>query len=684
MPTDRNKTFFKHQHGVHTTLILRLSLVCCLYALSRVAFFVYNRSVLPPASAATLARMMWGGLRFDISATLYTNAPTIALMLLPFRARHSRWFRRTTDALFVGSNALCLLLNSADFIRFRYTSQRATAGIFHEYQHLTNPLGLALHFAWEHKAVTLFALTLVALLPLACRYVAISPVTPTTPFWRYFLLHTVVAAAGILFFVVGCRGAFFARSNRPINNLSAGRYVSRPEHMAVVLNTPFSLVRTIDKTFLERLHAYPSEATLAAIYTPVHQPAPAPGPGRGKNIVLVILESFGAEHIGRLNRHLDGGQYRGYTPFLDSLIERSLLFPNAFANGRKSIDALPSLLASIPAIGQSFVVSPYSHNRFLGLPAALGHAGYDTAFFHGAARGSMGFLSFAHLAGFTRYDGMEDYGHPSDYDGNWGIYDEPFFQYVAEQLQTLHQPFFATVFSLSSHSPYTLPQHHQGKFPRGPRPLQELIGYTDFSLKRFFAAAESAPWYRNTLFVITADHGASAYRDEYKNHVGVFRVPLLFFAPGDDTFGGRVDERVAQHIDVAPSLLRYIGYDRSYVGFGRDNLLCAGSEQEEPFAAMQRSGVSQLIFGPYALHTAAHQRGRSDRGTPGPTVLGLFSYNEDRLLKADLQAALPQVRDRLKTFQQAFLQQYHNRMLDDKLTPSPAEDRLLGAIENNK
>src|SRR5690606_14279042 len=144
----------------------------------------------------------------------------------------------------------------------------------------------------------------------------------------------------------------------------------------------------------------------------------------------------------------------------------------------------------------------------------LGEKGYETAFFHGAPNGSMGFSAYMQLAGIKNYYGKNEYNNDDDFDGIWGIWDEPFMQFMAKKLDTFKQPFFSSFFSLSSHHPFKVPEHYAGKFPKGQLPLHEPIGYVDNALRQFFNTASKSEWYKNTLFVIVADHASMIHFPE--------------------------------------------------------------------------------------------------------------------------------------------------------------------------
>jgi phosphoglycerol transferase MdoB-like AlkP superfamily enzyme len=274
-------------------------------------------------------------------------------------------------------------------------------------------------------------------------------------------------------------------------------------------------------------------------------------PRTPQNIVIIILESFGSEYVGPHNG-------KTYTPFLDSLMARSLVFPNAYANGRRSIEGIAAVLGGIPTLmSEPFISSHFAANYFLGLGTLLAPQKYATSFFHGGHNGTMYFDAFMKSAGIDKYYGFVEYNNPADDDGDWGIWDEPFLQYMLTRVNQMPQPFMTAVFTLSSHHPFKVPPQYEGQFPEGPLEILKTVSYTDMALQKFFAAAKKQPWFKNTLFVVTADHTSKHYLSEYKNEPGNYRVPLFFYHP---TYKfPQVDRNmVAQQIDIVPSILDFL------------------------------------------------------------------------------------------------------------------------------
>ena len=256
----------------------------------------------------------------------------------------------------------------------------------------------------------------------------------------------------------GFRGSFIFK-NRPITISNAGKYTNNPNEISLIINTPFSLIRTYTVQDLKRKD-YFKDSDLKNYINIVKQYKREKIDK--KNVVVIILESMSTEYYGFYNKYQK--DYSGYTPFLDSLIDHSYTSYNSFGNGTKSIDAIPAILASIPATKFHFSLSKYCTNKIDGIGSILNNEGYQTSFFHGAPNGSMGFESMNKLLGIKNYYGMDNYKNNSDFDGVWGIWDDKFFNYFADELNNMKEPFFSSIFSTSSHHPYKIPKEFNNKF----------------------------------------------------------------------------------------------------------------------------------------------------------------------------------------------------------------------------
>jgi phosphoglycerol transferase MdoB-like AlkP superfamily enzyme len=375
-----------------------------------------------------------------------------------------------------------------------------------------------------------------------------------------------------------------------------------------------------------------------------------------KNVVVLIVESFGREYIGALNKDLEGGKYKGYTPYVDALIGKSTTFRYSFCNGRKSIDGMPSILSSIPMFVEPFILTPSSMNDYMGLAGILGQEGYETAFFHGAQNGSMGFQAFAQKTGFQHYFGRTEYEAAKgtdDFDGTWAVWDEPFLQYYAEEMGKMKQPFMTAVFTASSHHPFIIPEQYKQQFPEGKLEIQKCIRYTDMAIGKFFETASKQPWFQNTIFVLTSDHTNMSDHAYYQTDLGGFCSPIIIYEPSHPE--GQMIDKIAQQIDILPTVLGMLGYQKPYFGFGIDLL---NTPSEDTWAVNYLSGIYQYVKHGYVLQF------------DGQKSKALYALS-DSLMQQNLihQPSAISHQQLMERELKAIIQQYMERMTQDRLQP---------------
>ncbi len=630
--------------GPYLAMAVRLGLMLLLYTFLRLGFYGFNASQFPQVAVGELLFMLAGGVKFDIVALLYINILYILLESIPVPFKYSLKYSQVKKWVFVITNSIGVALNLVDFAYYPFTLKRTTGTVFSQFSNEENILKLFLDFGLEYwYLILLFGVIVWGIIKL---YDLISVERPVVINWKFYSVHLGMLLLVAFLFVGGVRGGW-AHSTRPITLSNAGDYVKSPEEMNIVLNTPFSILKTLKAVTLKEQHFY-SEEELNKIYPVIHHPKDSSS-FKKLNVVVLILESFGKEHIGFFNKELDNGSYKGYTPFLDSLIQQSYTFTRSYANGRKSIDALPSVITGVPSIGEPFVLSIYSGNKTTSLAKLLADEGYETSFFHGAPNGSMGFSAYMQLAGIQNYYGKNEYNNDSDFDGMWGIWDEPFMQYMAKEMDQMKEPFFSSFFSLSSHHPFKVPEQFAGKFPKGTLQLHEPLGYADYALKRFFETASKSPWYQNTLFVICADHASMSHFKEYNTMPNSFAIPIVFYYPGGELKG--VSDKLVQQIDIMPTVLNYLHYDKPYFSFGFD----AFSQDRNNFVVSNIGNIYNFFKGDYFM-TYGNQE-----------ITSLYNLKEDKFLNNDLKGKSPLVQDSLLKDLEAFMQQYNNRMIHNKL-----------------
>lgn len=622
-------------------LALQTLLLLALFFLSRLCFTLINHSHFEGLGASGFLRLAFFALRYDLSAICAVNALYFFLRLLPFPFARLQPWERGCNALFIVSNSLAFLFEISDWAYFPYNFKRATADVLKMVSRQGDFWSVLPSYLLSYWYVPLAAAAFIfILIKINRRVLRLTPLRNAGD--RERRLHPLVFFSGKLMVLaivlglclVGIRGGL---QYIPIGLRNAVQ-VTDSRYVPVLLNTPFSIITTLSTPALEEVH-YLSDAEAAALM-PFHHRYGRAGFQR-KNVVVIILESESKEFTAL-------GNGRSFTPFLDSLMSRGLCCTQAFANGQTSAEGIPAIIAGIPTLmDEAFTTSNYGANRITALPGLLHEKGYASAFYHGGTNGTMSFDIFAAAAGFEKYFGRKEYANEHDYDGAWGIRDEPFLQYFAAGLSKMKQPFVASVFTLSAHPPYGLPERYRQSLPAGPLRVQQCIAYTDLALRRFFESALKMPWYDSTLFVITADHCSPQNGGGfYAQGLGRYAIPLVFFCPSDTALRGIVDAPV-QQLDILPSVLEYLGYGARFFAYG--NSIFGGDAQR--FVITQNSGVYQWLEHGYLLQTK------------GMEPSSYFAYPQDSLSQHNLLHWPMGERDTALLHLKAFVQRYRQSLI---------------------
>ncbi|TAL58523.1 MAG: alkaline phosphatase family protein [Bacteroidetes bacterium] len=649
------------------TLLIRLSIALLAYPLCKIIFFFFNHGYFREIPFFEFLSILFYGLRFDLASLVLMNTPFIILHIIPFFSEKI-WYRLILKTLFIALNSAAILADCIDIAYFRFALKRTTADFFDLFGLGSDISTLLPQYIRDFWYIPLIWITITFFIAWLYRKTQ-SPLhlpqrgrdarATSFPLGRtgwawfsWFILNSVLIGLCIIVF----RGGLQLRPIMPIN---ASEYVSA-KNIPLIVNTPFSIIKSYGLEKLEEKN-YFTEKELVSLFDPIHRLQPATcNPQPATNLFIIILESFSSEYIGALSGK------KTHTPFLDSLIKESLVFDNAFANGKKSLEGLPAVVAGIPGlINEPFITSIYGSNNFNSLASVLKEKKYSTAFFHGGTNGTMGFDAFSSSAGFDKYFGKTEYNNESDYDGNWGIWDEDFFQYAKKKTDEMSvrvdpstgkkEPFLSVLFSLSSHHPSSIPEKYKTRFPEGELPILKSVEYADFSLRKFFESASKEKWFDSTLFVITADHTGPSNDPYYSSSAGIFRVPILFYKR-DSNFKG-INHKVTQHIDLLPTVLNYTGYDGNYFSFGHNMLDSAHTGYAVNFI----NDVYQLIQDDYLLQF------------DGNNTIAFYNYKTDSLLQNNLMGKEPEGEKpsdsyRMERKLKAIIQTYYNGMINNKLT----------------
>ena len=631
------RDYLYHQY----LLAQRLFLIMIFMTLTRVVFYIMNFHLFSSLNFSEVLLHFMYGMRFDLATIALANISYVLFSSLPAVVLNRPWYQLFLKYLFIVPNIILLAINMVDCKFYEFEGKRLTADFFNKEWLGNDFVTLLPEFIKDYwYAVLLFAV-------LTFLFIYLYPKYSQNKFQNSpSKLYNIVVQSLLGVIIIGLtivlgRGGF---QLKPISIITAARYAA-PENIALVLNSPFTVIKTFGRQSLPNPE-YFTEEELSKTFNPEQHYGDSL-PMNKKNVVLIILESFGKEYSGFLNE-----KRTTYTPKFDSIMQLGLTCTQGYSNGKRSIEALPSIMSGIPSLmDNAFITSSYTSIHIESIGSLLKKQGYYTAFYHGGKNGTMGFDNFIKLSGIENYFGLDEYPNLADNDGNWGIFDEPYLTYFCNEISQMQEPFFASVFTLSSHHPYQLPLSHQGKYPKGNLVNLESIGYADFSLGKFFQLAAKQPWFSNTVFVLCADHTAQADEEFYKSTMGKFAIPIVFYAPTDTALVG-INNTTCQQADIFPSILDYLNYPGPFITFGHSIF-----DTNAPRGAVSYSnGLYQLIHDNWVINFN------------GKHLVSAEQLVDGKLINIDVTAQLPEKVTQTEKLLKAIIQQFNIRLEKNQMT----------------
>lgn len=576
----------------------------CLAAFSGLRLLLWwrNADFGSDAPPGVIAKSFFVGLRFDLAVSAYLMIVLLlALTLLPSRGQ--AWARR----LFLAAFSLILLLGVAEAEFYREFSVRFNNLVFEYLKHA----GIVSGMIWDGYPVVRY---------LAMWAVLAGLFLASEHWWWRRCLDTVATAGGhlkrglaaallLVTLVFIARGgvtgeplrwgdAFFSE-NTFANHLALngiytlGRSVwdgiyrkqsfwASRQPAAAALDTTRAMLHLEDDTPLATEH-YPLLRRPAA--TP-------PGQWRPKNVVVILMESFAGRYCGALcDQH-------NLTPEFDRLAADGILFTRAFANGTHTHQGVYATLTSFPNLpGYEFLMKMMEASQeFSGLPTLLHRHGYQSVFLYNGLFSWDNKEGFFRNHGIDRFIGTDDYSNPVFRDPVWGVSDLDVYRRANQEFREMdsQKPFLGVILTLSNHAPFNLPEplpfprivtgdHLEGRF-NGMR-------YADWALGEFFREASKEAYFRDTLFVITGDHGFAVPPNITPMSLSRFNVPLLFYAPGQLVPQRR--DTVASQVDIGPSIMGLLGNNDPTQAWGRN--LFSPALRDSGFAVIKPSGSEEVV-----------------------------------------------------------------------------------------
>lgn len=632
------------------TLLKRLGIILLIFTLMHPIFYLFNHDLFQPSTFREKIYIFLYALDVDVVTIIRINIIFIIMHLLPNPWRERRDYQWVMKFFYYVFNVAALIFEASDCVYYRYALKRTTSDIIFM---KNDAAALAPTFLHDFWYIGLLIIAMVIGAEILYRrgnrqfknFVQ-HQVLPKFRFIPKFHIPFFLVCAVVVFF--GARGGI----SEPLNpNKAEGDVPIALEPLAQ--NTTFTLMWSLfNQQELEETNYMPQSEQRKIYNARYHLKYDSAvsflNPEKKKlNVCFIIIESFSKEYTGYFNK------WSGFTPFLDSLMGQSVLFTNAFANGKKSIEGIPAVLSSLPGlINNPMISSVYQTNKMESVATYLKTMGYYSAFFHGGHNGTMNFDTYTEKVGFDNYFGYNEFPNPKTEDEEtWGIFDETFLQFMAKKMNSFPEPFCSAVFTLSSHHPFAMPEKYEGKFPVGGQPINEVIAYTDYSLRKFFASASKMPWFNNTLFVITADHCGPPEHDEYKTKVGIYEVPIIFYLPGKNI--KQSINTLVQQTDILPTVLLTVGYEGKIFSFGKPMFETGNAKR---YTVNFLGSIYQIIDERYNLLF------------DGMKAIELYDYRQDVFMKHNLIGEKPDVEARLTKQIEAEIQEFNSRVIYNQMT----------------
>ncbi|BCG17579.1 hypothetical protein HLBS07_14310 [Vibrio alginolyticus] len=403
--------------------------------------------------------------------------------------------------------------------------------------------------------------------------------------WRPLLALFVV-----LFGVAGARSSL---GHRPLNPAMVA-FSNDPLLNDLALNSSYSLLFAVNsmkseksaeqfygkmdtQKMLELVRTSSTKSDFTPSLLPTMNSNPATYQGKHKNLVILLQESLGAQFVGAL-----GGL--PLTPNLDELMKEGWQFTQMYATGTRSVRGIEAVTTGFPPSPSRAVVKlSKSQTGFFTIADLLKAQGYHTQFIYGGEANFDNMKTFFFGNGFDQIVEEDDYNNPS-FVGSWGVSDEDLYNKANEEFERLSKsdkPFFSLVFTSSNHSPYEYPKGKIEPYDSEYMTRKNAVKYSDYALGTFFEKAKKSSYWDDTIFIVIADHDA---RVSGANLVPVkhFHIPALILGKGIQP---RKDDRIANNIDMPPTLLSLIGVDAKTPMIGRD--LTKPLAREDERAMMQ-------------------------------------------------------------------------------------------------
>jgi phosphoglycerol transferase MdoB-like AlkP superfamily enzyme len=524
----------------HLVLFLYWVLV---FVIGKAFFLAYHSNKTATLTFGEIVQVFTYGLRLDFSMAAYISVlPFLILLFTPPLPRNfSRHFINSYAVLIT---LLITLLNTVDLHLYGIWGFKLDSTPI---QYLNTPAEMAASSAGApiFLLFILFLAQLVLCLILYFRFFQLDLSQNKATFWHYS-----IAFFWLILLILPLRGGW---QQIPVNQ-SDVYFSEKPFANHAAVNVTWNVGYSLTKTDFDGKNPYkylPEEEAKKTVADLYKKPEASPElilKTKRPNVLFIILESYTAKLVGCLNGE------KGITPELDKLAREGILFTNFYASGDRSEKGLVALLSGYPVQTTTSIIKiPRKTERLPHLAKSLKNAGYQTSYYYGGELAFANIKSYVLTAGYDKLVSKSDFP-AKEYNSKWGVHDHVLLNRVLADLNKQKQPFFSTVFTLSSHEPYDVPM--ETKFPGNDEAnkFRNAFYYTDQSIGNFIREAKKQAWWKNTLVVLVADHGHALPNYDEQNAPTKFHIPLILTGGALAKTNTHINI-VASQTDLAYSLL---------------------------------------------------------------------------------------------------------------------------------
>ncbi len=580
----------------HSNIFLSLKAIALLlivFTLMRFFFyFTYFQSFSGlPISEIALSFLV--GLRFDLASSMMISGLFLLLLNLPGKFKLNKTYRIIVVSIFFLVFIAALLISLGDIYYYQFSKRRISYEIFNLMKSIPELWTIVLK---DFLLQLIFASAFILLLGFVWFKLLLRKTKGSHQGIANDIIYFILTIAVI---VLSIRGGFQLKPLRESyafrnDNISLG-------HLS--LNAIFTTIRTLNRGDLRQYNFYPfsesketvrellkadNEVYLNNEYTLMRQRTMGHNGQNKMNVVIFVMESWS----GGLT---DGKNLENSTPNFRELMKKGIHYTNFYASGQRTIQGIQAIVSSIPNVAYDDILgSPIEQNKLRPLGNILKEYDYKTIFIHGARSGSMGFEAFSKLSGFDTYISKDDFDlNEVRDDGTWGIFDHYVFDRANKEFLKTGKPFLGIIMSLSSHTPYTVPAEEFNYYDSTVTNYKFLnsLRYSDWSLGKFFEAAQKENYFKNTLFVIVSDHAEGTGE---KSLIELFRIPCLFYAPS--FLKPSVDSTVHSQVDILPTIIDVLNLPVIHSSLGLSML-----SEKEGFAYISSGNILGWLKGDWFL-----------------------------------------------------------------------------------